>query len=90
MFIVSESEAEAIRRAYEDGGELSAAVELRRLFPGIADNGLVVTSVPKVPIWKVCDFNALRFRLWDRRKIGGQAAIAIGEYVSLAGWNFCP
>ncbi len=24
------------------------------------------------------------------RKIGGQAAIAIGEYGSLAGWNFCP
>jgi hypothetical protein len=38
MFTISESEAEAIRRAYEDGGELSAAVELRRLFPGIADN----------------------------------------------------
>jgi hypothetical protein len=38
MFTVSESEADAIRRAYEDGGELSAAIELRRLFPGIADN----------------------------------------------------
>jgi hypothetical protein len=38
MFTVSESEAEAIRRAYEDGGELSAMIELRRLFPGIADN----------------------------------------------------
>jgi len=28
---------------------------------------------------------------WDRRKFGGQAAIACGcGYVSLAGWNFCP
>jgi len=26
----------------------------------------------------------------DRRKIGGQAAIAIGGHGSLAGWNFCP
>lgn len=26
----------------------------------------------------------------DCRKIGGQAAIAIGEQGSLAGWNFCP
>jgi hypothetical protein len=26
----------------------------------------------------------------DRREIGGQAAIAIGGYGSLAGWNFCP
>lgn len=38
MFTVTESQAEAIRRAYETGGELSAAVELRRLFPGIVDN----------------------------------------------------
>jgi len=38
MFCVSEADATAIRAAYEQGGELSAAVELRRLFPGIADN----------------------------------------------------
>jgi len=38
MFCVSESEAELIRAAFDQGGELSAAVELRRLFPGITDN----------------------------------------------------
>ena len=38
MFTVTESEAAAIRSAYENGGELSAVVELRRYFPGIADN----------------------------------------------------
>src|ERR1700756_1231885 len=38
MFMVSETEAAAIRTAYEQGGELSAAIELRRLFPGITDN----------------------------------------------------
>jgi hypothetical protein len=38
MFCVTEAEAAAIRAAYEQGGELSAAVELRRLFPGITDN----------------------------------------------------
>ena len=38
MFVVTESDATAIRTAYEQGGELSAAVELRRLFPGIQDN----------------------------------------------------
>jgi hypothetical protein len=37
MFTVSESDAEAIRRAYEAGGELSGVVELRRHFPGITD-----------------------------------------------------
>jgi hypothetical protein len=35
MFVVSEAEAVAIRAAYERGGELAAAVELRRHFPGI-------------------------------------------------------
>jgi hypothetical protein len=34
MFTVSEAEAAAIRAAFEQGGEFSAAVELRRLFPG--------------------------------------------------------
>src|SRR5690242_18259214 len=38
MFTVNEAEAEAIRRAYEAGGELAAVVELRRHFPEIADN----------------------------------------------------
>jgi hypothetical protein len=38
MFVVTESDAAAIRAAFEAGGELSAAVELRRCFPGITDN----------------------------------------------------
>ncbi len=38
VFTVTEAEAAAIRTAFEQGGELSAAAELRRLFPGITDN----------------------------------------------------
>ena len=38
MFIVSKADAAAIRAAFEQGGELSASVELRRLFPGLANN----------------------------------------------------
>ena len=38
MFTVSDAEAAAIRAAFEKGGELSAALELRRLFLGITDN----------------------------------------------------
>jgi hypothetical protein len=38
MFTVSEEAAAAIRTAFEREGELSAAIELRRLFPGITDN----------------------------------------------------
>ena len=33
---------------------------------------------------------ALQDQRRDCRKIGGQAAIAIGGHGSLAGWNFCP
>jgi hypothetical protein len=38
MFLVSEAAAIAVRDAFEKDGELSAAVELRRWFPGITDN----------------------------------------------------
>jgi len=38
MFCVSEAEAAAIRTAFEQKGEFAAAIELRRLFPGITDN----------------------------------------------------
>ena len=38
MFCVSETEAAAIRTAYEQDGELSAAIELRQLFRDITDN----------------------------------------------------
>jgi hypothetical protein len=34
----SEAEAAAIRAAFVQHGEMSAAVELRRLFPGVTDN----------------------------------------------------
>ena len=37
MFCVSEAEAATIRIAFEQEGELSASIELRRLFPGIAN-----------------------------------------------------
>jgi hypothetical protein len=36
MFVVTEEDAAAIRDAFDHGGELSAAVELRHRFPGPA------------------------------------------------------
>ena len=36
MFVVTEAQAAAIRIIFRQRGEFSAAVELRRLFPGIA------------------------------------------------------
>ena len=38
MFLVTKAAGAAIRAVFEQEGELSAAIELRRLFPGINDN----------------------------------------------------
>jgi hypothetical protein len=40
MFSVSEEQAALIRTAFEQRGELSAVVELRRLFPGVGNIAL--------------------------------------------------
>jgi hypothetical protein len=38
MFAVTEADTTAIQTAYAQGGELAAAIEVRRRFPGITDN----------------------------------------------------
>jgi hypothetical protein len=38
MFIITEADAAAIRAVFNQEGELSAAIELRRRFPGVTDN----------------------------------------------------
>jgi hypothetical protein len=52
MFLVSEDVAAAIRAIFEEQGELSAAVELRRRFPGIADNAKAREHVRTIAGWK--------------------------------------
>jgi hypothetical protein len=52
MFIVSETDAAAIRAAFDQGGEFSAAVEPRRLFPGIPDNDQARDCVRTIAGWK--------------------------------------
>lgn len=52
MFCVSEVEATAIRTAYEQKGELAAAIEVRRLFPGITDNANARTCARVIAGWK--------------------------------------
>jgi hypothetical protein len=52
MFVVSEAEAAAIRAAFEQRGELSAAVELRRLFPGVTDNVQARECARTIAGWK--------------------------------------
>ena len=52
MFVVTEADAAAIRAAFDRGGELSAAVELRRLFPGITDNVQARECARAIAAWK--------------------------------------
>jgi hypothetical protein len=52
MFLVTESDATAIRAAYEQSGELAAAVELRRRFKGITDNEKARACVRSIVGWK--------------------------------------
>jgi hypothetical protein len=52
MFLVSEAAAAAIRAVFEQEGELSAAIELRRLFPGITDNAKARACVRTIAGWQ--------------------------------------
>ena len=52
MFVVSEAEAAAIRAVFEQRGEFAAAVELRRLFPGITDNAQARECARTIAGWQ--------------------------------------
>ncbi len=51
MFVVDESAAAAIRRAFNESGELAAVVELRRHFPLIGDNEQARACVRTIAGW---------------------------------------
>jgi hypothetical protein len=51
-FVVSEAEAAAIRAVFLQHGELSAAIELRRRFPGITDNAQARECARTIAGWK--------------------------------------
>ncbi len=52
MFMVTEADADAIRKVFHEQGELSAAIELRRRFPGITDNAKARTCARTIAGWK--------------------------------------
>ena len=60
MFVVTEAEAAAIRAAFEQRGEFSAAIELRRLFPGIPDNAEARECARTIASWKPLPARALK------------------------------
>ncbi len=52
MFCVDEATAEAIRRVFDEEGELSAVLELRRHFPLITDNARGRECVRIIAGWR--------------------------------------
>ena len=52
MFCVTEAEAATIRNAFEQEGELSAGIELRRLFPGITDGAKAREMARVIAGWR--------------------------------------
>ena len=52
MFVVSEAEAAAIRGVFHQQGEFAAAMELRRLFPGITDAEQAREYVRTIAGWR--------------------------------------
>lgn len=51
MFVLDDEAAEAIRRAWDEGGELSAVAELRRHFPAIMDGADARRCVRTIAGW---------------------------------------
>ena len=52
MFVVTEADAAAIRAVYQQRGEFSAAIELRRRFPGITDTEQARDCARTIAGWK--------------------------------------
>jgi hypothetical protein len=52
MFIITEADVEPIHAIFSQEGELSAAIELRRRFPGITDNAKARAHVRTIAGWK--------------------------------------
>jgi hypothetical protein len=70
MFVVTEADAAAIRAAFDRGGEFSAAVELRRLFPGITSTTQARECARTIAGWKPLPVSLRPVRL--RRPSKGQ------------------
>jgi hypothetical protein len=52
MFVVSEADATTIRAIFQQSGEFAAALELRRLFPGITDTAQARECARTIASWK--------------------------------------
>ena len=68
MFVVSEAEAAAIRAVYEQSGEFSAAIELRRLFPGVTDDVQARECARTIAAWGPLPAKPWQVRLPGKRR----------------------
>jgi hypothetical protein len=68
MFIVTEADAAAIRAVFDQEGELSAAIELRRRFPGITDNTKARECARSIAGWTPLPVTARPVTRLRRRK----------------------
>jgi hypothetical protein len=80
MFLVTEADADAIRAIFHQEGELSAAIELRRRFPGITDNARARAHVRTISGWKplplpACSVTRLRPRGTNRGEVHSPIAL---------------
>ena len=76
MFVVTEADATAIRTAFHEEGELSAIIELRQRFPGIADHAKARACVRTIAGWQQlppapCSVMPLDFSKRSRRSTPG-------------------
>ena len=62
MFVVTDADAAAIRTAFDQGGEFSAAAELRQRFPGIPDNATARECARNIAAWKPLPLRKTRRR----------------------------
>jgi hypothetical protein len=60
MFVVTEEDAAAIRAVYEQRGKFAAAIELRRLFPGVTDNAQARECARSIAGWKPLPLRAVK------------------------------
>jgi hypothetical protein len=51
MYVVTAVDAAAIREVYERNGELSAAIDLPRRFPGFVDNAVARQQARAIAAW---------------------------------------
>jgi hypothetical protein len=70
VFVVSKEAAAAIRAIFNEHGELSTAIELRRRFPGIIDNENARTFARSIASWTPLPVPALTRRRRNDRPGG--------------------